>query len=193
MISSLMLGRRAQWRSWVTASVRYGGEICFSYDDSMKFALWRGERVEVPCGTLQVKVQSGKPRRKLQRLRNVKHWKNRVSIHQLPRTPPGSQVHTRFGVGPDAVAAVAVTGDCGTSRSASARFLCSGSRRTRLSWRSYNKPPRFTGACRGRYCCAGASITTGDGFSATTSTASGLISRPGTGCSPQSPIRLANF
>jgi len=84
MISSLMLGRRAQWRSWITASVRYGDEICFSYDDSMKFALWRGERVEVPCGTLQVKVQSGKPRRKLQRLRNVNTGKTEFQYISYP-------------------------------------------------------------------------------------------------------------
>jgi nucleoid DNA-binding protein len=39
--------------------------------DSMKFALWRGEPVEVPGGTLQAKIREGKPRRKFQRFRNV--------------------------------------------------------------------------------------------------------------------------
>ena len=37
----------------------------------MKLGLWRGEPVEVPGGTLQSKIRRGRPRKKLQRFRNV--------------------------------------------------------------------------------------------------------------------------
>jgi nucleoid DNA-binding protein len=39
--------------------------------DSMKFALWCGEPVEVPGGTIQTKIRQGKPRRKWQKFRHI--------------------------------------------------------------------------------------------------------------------------
>jgi nucleoid DNA-binding protein len=52
--------------------------------DSLKFALRRGEPVEVPCGTLEAKVQSGRPRRKWQRFRNVNTGKTDFQYISYP-------------------------------------------------------------------------------------------------------------
>jgi nucleoid DNA-binding protein len=39
--------------------------------DSMKFALWCGEPVEIPGGSIQAKTRKGTPRREFHRFRNV--------------------------------------------------------------------------------------------------------------------------
>jgi len=50
---------------------RRASKVVDAVFDRIRFALWCGDPVELPIGTLEVKSQKGKPRRKIQRFRNI--------------------------------------------------------------------------------------------------------------------------
>jgi hypothetical protein len=88
----------------------------------MKLGLRRGEPVEVPGGTLQSKIRRGRPRKKLQRFRNINTRK--IDFENISYSGRRRVVKFTPDLALDLtpVAAVAVAGDCGTSRSPPDRF-----------------------------------------------------------------------
>jgi len=52
--------------------------------DTMKFALWCGEPVEIPGGSIQAKIRQGKQRGKLQYFRNIQTGKRMLRLVRYP-------------------------------------------------------------------------------------------------------------
>ena len=52
--------------------------------DTWKVALWCGDAVETPCGTLQAKITKGKPRQTMQRSEHIQTKETKFRLVQFP-------------------------------------------------------------------------------------------------------------